>query len=129
MKFIKEHRKSFVLIVIGIFALIAALIVGISDNPPGIILLFFSSILVVLAFTYNLKTTKSYLILLALSIIGFVLFAFLYNILEYFVEGTPLGFIAAFFFLIALFICPAGTLIGIVGTIVKLIKGGRPTTG
>ena len=129
MEFIKEHRKSFILIVFGILALIAALIVGISDNPPGIILLFISSILLVLAFTYNLKTTKSYLILLVSSLIGFVLFAFLHNILESSVEGTPWGFVAAFFFLVALFICPAGTLVGIVGTIVKLIKGGRPTIG
>ena len=129
MEFIKEHRKSFILIAFGILALIAALIVGISDNPPGIILLFISSILLVLAFTYNLKTTKSYLILLASSIIGFVLFAVLHNILEHFVDGTPWGFVAAFFFLVALFICPAGTLVGIVGTIVNLIKGRRATAG
>jgi len=102
--------------------MIAAIIVSIPDNPPGIILSFISSILFVLAFTHNWKKPKPYIILIISSVLGFIIFAVLHNVFEVIGKGTFLELIGVFFFLLAIFICPASIIIGIVSSIVTAIK-------
>lgn len=93
------------------------------DNPPGIIVFFLGSIVLILTFTHNWKRVKPYIYLMLFSLLGFVISAILVNV---FVtiggEGTFLGIFTAVFFIIALFICPACLLVGIVGSIVKSFK-------
>jgi hypothetical protein len=103
-------------------SIVVAMIVSIPDNPPGIILFFISSILFVLAFTYNWKKPKLYIILLISSVFGFVLFAVIHNFFEGIGKGTYWGVVGGFFFLLAVLICPAGIIIGIGGSIVTAIK-------
>jgi hypothetical protein len=109
-------------------SIVAAMIVSIPDNPPGIILSFIGSILFVLAFTYNWKKPKPYIILLISSVFGFVLFAVLHNVFEGIGKGTFLEAVGGFFFLLAIFISPAGIIIGIAGSIIKAIKSEREKT-
>jgi len=123
-----KKRKTYIYLVLSAISMIAAMIVSIPDNPPGIILSFMSSILFVLAFTHNWKKPKPYIILLISSVFGFVLFAVLHNVFEVIGKGTFWEVIGAFFFLLAIFLCPAGIIIGIVGSIITAIKNERENT-
>ena len=116
-----RQKSTYVYLLLSILSMLAALIVGISDNPPGILLCFMSSVLLVLAFTHNLNTVKSYLILLLISLAGFVVAAVLHNVFEALGKETFLGIIGVFFFLVAIFICPAGVIIGIGGMITRAL--------
>ena len=118
-----KQKMTYVYLSLSIISVVVALIVGIDDNPPGIVLCFIGSILFILAFTYSWKKAKPFLLLVVFSLVGFVISAILHNVLEAIGgEGTLLGIIGVVFFLIAIFICPAGLLVGIGGSIVKSFK-------
>ena len=122
MYLILKQKRTYVYLLLSAISMIAAIIVSIPDNPPGIILSFISSILFVLAFTHNWKKPKPYIILIISSVLGFIIFAVLHNVFEVIGKGTFLELIGVFFFLLAIFICPASIIIGIVGSIVTAIK-------
>lgn len=126
MNSIFRHRKTYIYLLLSIISMLAALMVSIPDNPPGIVLSFISSILLVLAFTHNFTSIKSYVILTIVSIAGFVVSAVLHNFLEVGGKGTSIELIGVFFFLVAIFICPAGLVVGILGILRKAFakKGG-----
>ena len=71
------------------------------------------------------------MILLGASLIGFPLFVLLHNLFyglgqvaaDVIVLGTLLEFLHAVFFLVAIMVCPAGVLIGAVGSVVTYCKG------
>ena len=114
-----RQKSTYVYLAGSVILIIIALIVGIDDNLPGIILLFISSILLVLAFTHNWKR-KSYILLIVFSLAGFVVSVILHNIFETSGgEVTFLGILSALFFLVAIFLCPVCLLIGIIGSIMK----------
>ena len=117
-----KQRQTYIYLLLSLISIVAAMIVSIPDNPPGIILFFISSILFVLAFTYNWKKPKLYIILLISSVFGFVLFAALHNVFEVIGKGTFWEIIGGFFFLLAIFLCPAGIIVGGIGSLVKLYK-------
>ncbi|MEJ2104462.1 MAG: hypothetical protein P8X47_07795 [Ignavibacteriaceae bacterium] len=84
---------------------------------------FLGSIVLVVAFTHNWKKVGSNLFLGVISMAGFAVSVLLHNVFEAIgSEGTILGIVGAMFFLIALFICPACLIVGIVGSIVKVLK-------
>jgi hypothetical protein len=84
---------------------------------------FLGSIVLVVAFTHNWKKVGSNLLLGVISMAGFAVSVLLHNVFEAIgSEGTILGIVGAMFFLIALFICPACLIVGIVGSIVKVLK-------
>jgi hypothetical protein len=117
-----RQKSTYVYLAGSVIFIIIALIVGIDDNLPGIILLFISSILLVLAFTHNWKR-KSYILLIVFSLAGFVVSVILHNIFETSGgEVTFLGILSALFFLVAIFLCPVCLLIGIIGSIMKSLK-------
>jgi hypothetical protein len=114
-------KKPLVLfIAVGCIALTAGLVVGISDNPPGIILLYLASASFVLALAHRWRTVKSYVILLIASLVGFPVAAVLHNLLyalgevakEVAVVKTAAEALHVTFFLIAILLCPVGVLIG-----------------
>jgi len=121
-KNILKQKQTYIYLLLSVLAIAAAMIVSIPDNPPGIILSFIGSILFALAFTYSWKKPKPYVILLVSSLIDFVLFAVLHNVFEAIGKGTFWEIIGVFFFLLAIFLCPAGIIIGIAGSIVTAIK-------
>jgi len=118
-----KQKATYIYLSTSIVLVIVGLIVGIDDNPPGIIIFFLGSIVLVIAFTHNWQRAKPYLFLVLFSLLGLVISGILHNVLEAIGgEGTILGVIGALFFLIAIFICPACLLVGIVGSIVRTFK-------
>jgi hypothetical protein len=119
---ILNKKKTYVFITLSIISIAAALIIGIDDNPPGIILCFIGGLFLILAFTYNWNKVKPYLILAIASLLGFIISVLLHNFLSVTGEGTFLEIIGAFFFLTVIFLCPAGAFIGIVGSLIQAYK-------
>ena len=118
-----KQKTTYIYLATSIVLVIISLIVGIDDNPPGIIIFFLGSIVLVIAFTHNWQRAKPYLFLVLFSLLGLVISGILHNVLEAIGgEGTILGVIGALFFLIAIFICPACLLVGIIGSIVRTFK-------
>ncbi len=103
---ILKQRQTYIYLSLSIISMVAAMIVSIPDNPPGIILSFMSSLLFILAFTHNWKQPKSYIILIISSVFGFVLFAVLHNVFEVIGKGTLWEVMGGFFFLLAIFLFP-----------------------
>lgn len=101
------------LVLLGAALITVALIIGIDDNLPGILLCYAGITSITFAFIHHWKKPKNYVTLLVASIIGFVVFAILHNVLE----SVGAGIIGAGFFIIAVFVCPVTFLISLVGTL------------
>ena len=104
----------------------AALAVGINDNPPGLPLAFLSSIALVTALAVGLRTKRQFEILLLASLLLFVGAAVLHNVFEAAASVAGAAWLKAAgevigvtFFLVAIFLCPAGIVVGLIGLIVK----------
>jgi hypothetical protein len=120
------------LVALGSLATAGALLVGISDNPPGIALLYGGMVCLVLAAVCRWQRPKSFLLLLAFSALGFVVFAILHNLLYALGEMTALAWLKALLgalhataFLIALLLCPVGVLVGLVGWVAAVFRSRR----
>ena len=121
----------------GLLAIAAAL-VGIDDNLPGILLALLAAIALVLAFVHPWRTSRQFRRLLYASALGFVIFGVLSNVFEAIalkIGSTGpmqdlLNGAGAVFFLMAILICPAGLLVGAVGAVVMSIRNRRrPPSG
>jgi len=126
----KKSRKVMVgLVMLCCVLLLAAFIVGISDNPPGLALCYLATVSLILAFVNAWRKVKYFLILLGSSVIGFAVFAVLHNVLYALAEissdivvlNRSLEFLHAVFFLVAIFVCPAGLLIGTIGGMLTVV--------
>jgi len=105
---------------------VAAAIVGVADNPPGIALAYLAILAVVRALTLGLKTLRHYVVLLMGSLFGGVGAVVVCGIAEVVAKGmgegwvkTVLQVVHVVLFLAALFGTPTGTLVGAVGIVVK----------
>jgi len=109
---------------------IAAGVIGIEDNAPGIICAFIAAVALVLAFVHPWRTTKQFSLLLLGAVLCFVIFGVLHNVLHgiagnmesaqvlpKLLEG--LGIAA---FLLAVLVCPPAFFVGLVGSITMLIR-------
>lgn len=131
----KLRYLTIALIALGCAFLAAGLVIGISDNPPGLVLVYLAVSSWIVAFAHRWRRVKSFLILLVASLVGFPLFAVLHNVFYGLAEVTSdvvgltqaLGFLEVVFFLIALFVCPPGVLIGAVGSVVLALSRFRRT--
>jgi hypothetical protein len=125
----KSRRVTVGLVVLCCVSLIAAFIVGISDNPPGLALCYLATVSLILAFVHTWRKVKYFLILLGASVIGFAVFVVLHNLLYALAEISSdivvlkhsLEFLSAASFLTAIFVCPVGLLIGLIGSILTAI--------
>jgi len=130
-----RRRRKELFILAGIFCalVISAILVGVSDNLPGIVLCYLAAITLIIAVTRTWKRTKLFLILLGASVGGFIVFVVLHNVfygltiltshisaLSHLMEVFHVAF-----FIIAVFLCPAAFLVGVIGSIVLAIKGRR----
>jgi hypothetical protein len=121
---------------VGCIALAAGLLVGVSDNPPGLLLVYLASASFILAFAHRWRTVRSFVILLIVSLVGFLVAVVLHNLLyalgEVAKEVPAVRAVAeAFhvaFFLIAVLLCPVGVLIGGVGGLIawRRTRGALP---
>lgn len=134
---LSTHRnRVLTVVVLAIAAAFAATagFVGISDNPPGILLAYGAATALVLAVVHPWRRSRQYRYLLYVSVLGFVVFAALHNVFEV-VAGRMggAGFLYAVLegiqvaaFLIAVLICPPAVIIGAVGAVVMWIRNRRP---
>jgi len=110
-------------------SLTLAFIVGISGNIPGLTLCYIASISFILAFVHTWRKVKLFLLLLVASLVGFAVFVVVHNLFYAFGQMAAdiivlkqlLEFLHAVFFIVAILVCPAGVLIGLVGSIVTAI--------
>ncbi len=132
----RNRTLAFVFLVICCASATAAAVVGISDNPPGILLAFGEAAALVLALVHPWRNARQFRFLLYASVLGFVIFGILHNVFEALAGKTAgagalhglLQGLGAAAFLLAALICPAAILVGAVGWIVMLIrKRRRPT--
>jgi len=77
-----SRKLSLTLLAVGFVILVIALLVGISDNPPGIVLLYLAVLLMMLSVVQNWRSIKKFLILAATSLIGVPAFSILHNLFE-----------------------------------------------
>jgi hypothetical protein len=126
-------RKRLPLIGCAVTLLAAALVVGISDNPPGLLLALGSSICVVLALTAGWRHPRRHLYIFLGSLLAFALTAVLHNVFEAAasVAGAPWlkaagEAIGVAFFLVAIFLCPAGMVVGAAGGIASMFRRKPP---
>ena len=122
-----RRKRKELLILAGIFCglVISAIVVGVSDNIPGIVLCYLAGVVLAVAATRTWRKTKRFLILAAASVIGFFVFVVLHN--AFYALAILTDHIAALsrlmeafdaiFFIIAVLLCPATFLVGAVGSI------------
>ena len=131
LKSTKSSRKaSFILLAICCVSLVAAFLIGIDDNPPGLLLCLIAAAAFFLAFVHTWRKAKYFLILSGASLIGIFFFAVLHNVFyglgqmaaDIIVLKHLLGFLDAGSFLVAILVCPAGCLIGVVGSVLMYFR-------
>lgn len=126
----RNLKVTFIFAAIGCLLMASGMIVGISDNPPGIFLSFAGLIFLILAIVHPWRNIRNYQILLISGAIGFPFTAVLHNAFEaagqYFAEISILSGIfngiGAFFFLVAIFLCPVMILTGLTGIVYLAVK-------
>jgi len=126
-----NRKKTVILLSISIVLIFFALIIGIDDNPPGVLSIYVGFIFLMLTFIHYWRESKKFLILFVSSIIGGIVFGVLHNLFDglqimtgdVIVLSQILVFLSVTSFLIALLVCPPGILIGIVGSLVFYFKG------
>jgi hypothetical protein len=117
----------------GSLALGAGLIVGIGDNPPGLVLCYIAATAFLLAFAHNWRKVKSFLLLLGASLVGLPLFAILHNLFYALgvlasglaVVGPVLVVLEIASFVVAIFFWPPGILVGALGAAALAISHTR----
>jgi hypothetical protein len=109
---------------------LAGLLVGVSDNPPGILLMALASVAVVVAAVHPWRAPKPFVTLCLASVLGFVALVVIHNLLHgvaglmsdgnvmrLLVQGVG---VAAF--LVAILVLPAAVLVGAGGALVMFIR-------
>lgn len=127
-----QHRRV-TLIFLAVFCLaaIAALAIGLADNPPGLVLAWVAAAALVLAFAHPWRRALEFKYLLYGSGLGFAVFVVLHNLLESGAVATasvwPLGAIlqnlSVVAFLAAVFVCPPALVIGLGGVLIMFFRG------
>lgn len=123
-------KLTLIFLSLSIILIIAAFIVGIADNPPGAVLLYAGTFALILTIAHRWREVKKFTILTVASIIGIPIFVVLHNLLE--VLGEKSADITLFYylltglsvisFMVALIVCPAGLIIGIIGIVVLTFR-------
>ena len=113
-----------------VILIVAALLVGISDNPPGIILLYCAALALVLAWARGWRQPRRFGVLFGASIVAFFVMAAIHNFAEvgaHRIAHLPvlsgaLAAVSGVGFLLAIFVCPMGALVGLVGGLVTAVR-------
>ena len=133
LKFLKtqyERPGTKPLLAIGVSLILAALGIGISDNPPGVGLTYLGLAFLCFSMIHQWRSAREYGTLLAVSIISFPVMVLLHNIFDNIntqigtipVVNQFLGGFAVIFFVGGVFIAPAVALVGLLAGIFYLVK-------
>ncbi len=129
---------SLIFFAIGVIMAVAALIPGLIPKPLAMVLAVLSAIALILVFVHPWRASREFLRLLLYSVIGLVVSAIFSNVFEAIAPNVGssglvfklLNGMGGIFFIIAILICPAGMLVGIIGAIIMAISGRRsPSAG
>lgn len=126
-----SERWSRIFLVCALIALAAALLVGVSDNPPGVILAYAASVCLVSAFTPRWRRARPFLLLAGWAILGFVVSAVLHNVFDALAQlagGLPVipalaAAVSGIAFLLAVLIAPSALVVGLAGAIKSWLGG------
>jgi hypothetical protein len=132
-----SRRKwtTLLLLSVGLGSLVAALLVGVADNPPGLALCYLSVTGLLLALTNPWRAPGRFLALLALSVLGFPVAVILHNLFyalselasEFVGLARLLALLDGAFFIFAVLVCPPGALLGALGAATTAILRARQT--
>jgi hypothetical protein len=111
-----------------VILVVAAALVGIADNPPGVALLYLAGLSGVLAVAHRWKTPKKFGFLLLMAVLGFFIMVVVHNFAEVGAEKIPHLPVLAFLltavsvigFLAAVIVCPMAGLVGFFGWMATL---------
>jgi len=129
-----NQKITLILLLTGILFIVIGSLISISDNPPGIIVMFIGIIMMFFVFFHFWRSSKPYLILLVVSLAGGIVFAILHNLFDalagnwsdiavipQILEGFATGS-----FLIAVLLCPVGIFVGFLGAILTCFLKWNP---
>ncbi len=130
-----NHKKlTIIFLAVCVLLAIAAIVTGIEDNLPGILLAFLAATAFVLAFVHPWRIAKKYLFLFLGSVLSFVLYIILNIILDTITQDPATSsalqdllespVLNAISIMIAM-ICTAAFIVGAVGSIAMLIRNRR----
>jgi len=126
-----RHRGTVgFLLAAGVF-LFAALALGISDNPPGIALLYASGLSLVLTVAHRWREPRKFAWLLLAAFLGFFATAVIHNFAEVgaaSISSLPLlsmalSVISVLGFMLAVVVFPSAGLVGLLGLLVMMVRG------
>jgi len=132
-----NRRTTLLLLILSAVLISTAFLIGVSDNITAIIVLISGILLLVAAFIHIWKKIKSYLLFALVSALAFPLFVVLHNVfsgLADLISGKLwlvgiLNFLDAFTFVLAVIICPASVVAGLLGALILFIKEKRAESG
>jgi hypothetical protein len=126
---VSKKKTLYILSCAFIILLAASFIVGISDNLPGILLVFASFSVLFTGFVINWNTVRQFIHLIMAALISFVLFVMLHNAFyaagEYFdivVLDYIFNALSVVSFIIAVLACPPAFVVGVIGSIVMFFR-------
>jgi hypothetical protein len=132
-----RRRTTLVLLLVASALAVGAIAVGVSDNPPGLLLAHLASLAIVLAFVHSWRGARRFLRLVAASVLGFVVLVVVHNLIHGLAEmagtgtllGTLLGVVGAAAFVGALSLCLPAFVIGVLGSLIMLMRRGQQRPG
>ncbi len=124
----EERGRTWALFGLAVALTVAAAVVGISDNPPGLLLAFAAVAAAAFAVVHPLRWARPYEMLLLAGCVGLVGGAVLHNVFDAAAHGLPLlgipfQVLSVAFFLLALLISPSLIVVGGVGALYFHVKG------
>ncbi len=130
----RNRIKTFIFLVTCGLLAIASVVVGINDNPPGVLLAYLAATAFVLAFSHPWRTARKFMFLLLASVLGFILFIILSMISDSIVQNpassdtlkklieSPVNEALSIIFTM---LCSAAFLVGVVGAVIMFIRNRR----
>jgi hypothetical protein len=124
------HTSTLLFLGATVILAIAASLVGISDNPPGIALLYGAGLTIALAIAHRWESPQKFGLLFLGSLVGFFIMVVIHNFAEVGADRIAnlpalaflLSAISVIGFIAALVVCPMTGLVGAIGWIATLGK-------
>ena len=118
-----QWKRTLPLLVICGALAAAAGVVGIDDNTVGGSLAWLSAIALVLAFAHPWRTSRRFLLLTGASVLAFVVVVVVGGVIDN--AGVDMGAVGDAAFYVAVLLCPAALVVGIIGAVVTWVTSRR----
>ena len=126
----RDKRRTLFLLAICAATAVAAVAVGIDDNPPGLLLAFLSAATLAVAFSHPWRSPRSFRRLMYASGFGFLVSVILHNVFYAWASVPDLPELArdlltgveVFFFFVGILLCPPAFVVGMVGAVAMSIR-------